>query len=157
MRTRLGAVNQEGYPEFFGGRQTSFIVIHEQRSRRIEPQQALTVRPILRPHLEIADLKGIHNPVDVAIQTRLGGFDGHTRRMGVRHDGHMLPEPPKMAQKLLGTGQEADHVIEFFVHRHHVDTDPLRPVVQVRPCQFAFDRSIHRHQSFAGFFKRKSM
>ncbi len=53
--------------------------------------------------------------------------------MGVGHDSHTLPQLPKMAQEFLGTREKADHVIEFFVHRHYIDADSLRPVVQVRP------------------------
>jgi len=87
------------------------------------------------------------------IEPGLGHFDGHARFMGIRHDRHSFPQLSKMLQKLLCTAQEADHMIQFLGHGHDIDSHSLRPVVQICPGQFAFDRAVHRHQCVARLFE----
>jgi hypothetical protein len=72
--------------------------------------------------------------------------------MGIRHDRHPLPQLSKVLQKLLRTKQETDHVIQFLRHGHDIDSHSLRPIVQISPGQFAFDRAVHRHKCVAGLF-----
>ena len=73
--------------------------------------------------------------------------------MGIRHDCHSFLQLLKVLQELLRTAEVADHVIQFFGHSHDIDSQSLRPIMQIGPGQFAFDRAVHRHKCVARLFK----
>src|SRR6185295_2759196 len=57
LRTRLGAMNEMGDAKFFCRNQAALIIIHIERPCRIESQQSLATRPVLRTHFQIPDFK----------------------------------------------------------------------------------------------------
>jgi hypothetical protein len=54
--------------------ETAFVIIHKERTPRIKSNQPLAGGPIFRPHLQIAHLERIDDPVHVTMQTGLGRF-----------------------------------------------------------------------------------
>ena len=83
------------------------------------------------------------------IEPSLGDFHRHTCLVRIRHNRHALPKLAKVAQEIFCSRQEPDHVIQLTMQRHDIDSHPLRPIMQIGPGQFAFDRAIHRHQPVA--------
>ena len=48
-------------------------------------------------------------------------------------------------------------MIQLLCHGHDIDPHSLRPIMQISPGQFTFDRAIHRHESVARFFELQTM
>ena len=122
--------------ELFGGRQALLVIVDVEGPRRIKTDQFLARRPILRAHFEPSHLERIHDPVDLPVETGFGSFNLHARPMRVRENRDPLSEPPQRKEKRLGIGQEPDHVVEFAVHRHHIDLDLFGPIMQIGPGEF---------------------
>jgi hypothetical protein len=97
--------------------QARFVVIEIERALRFEPDESLADGPILRSHLQVTYLEGVHDSMHVLIQAGLLDFDGNPGRMGIRHEMHALTLGVEMPQKLLGMrrplpfdrGQKAFH------------------------------------------------
>lgn len=136
---------------------TVFVIVDIEGPLRIEADQSLTVRPILRSHLQVPHFKGIHDPIHPVLEAGPGRFHIHARlmRIGQNRDPFLLPF--QFDKKRFCARQKADHMTQLPVHRHDIDAYSFGPVLQVRPGQLTFDRSIHRHQPIARVLERMSV
>ena len=128
--------------------QARFVVIEIERALRFEPDESLADGPILRSHLQVTYLEGVHDSMHVLIQAGLLDFDGNPGRMGIRHEMHALTLGVEMPQKLLGMRQKTNHIIEFLGHRDDIDAEGLGPIMQIGPVEFALYRSIEGKKLF---------
>lgn len=135
--------------ELLRSAEAALIIIHVERLHRIEPNQPLTGRPILRPHFQVTHFECVDDPIYISIEAGLGGFDLHAGLVGVGQHNNPFSSRSQFAEKGLGTRQKSDQVGQFFVHRDNIDANTLRPIVQIRPGQLAFNRPVHGHETLA--------